>query len=315
VDRVRWLTIVGYACAALLLFLVFLYLTLPYEAISRWLVRQAEVAAGVRIRTLSVERLHPLGLRWHGVTVSDPEGGREWVSFAIVSAEPGLPSLLSRRKVIDLEAHLSSGMIEGRAVIGRQQTDGALNYRVDLERIEGVELATFQPFLPAVKELGGRLSGTLSYEWSADQPFFGTGTLYLEAEGVTVGGRFLELLPSKSLRFEQAACGASLAQGRVTISNCTAAGPSGEVAVSGTAQLQSALPQTTLNLRVEATVQGFTPPAGPPTVVTVSGPLGGLQYRMEGGLQLDLGQPPVAVPVAPGDVPAALGEAEEGGAR
>jgi len=302
VDRVRWLTIVGYACAALLLFLIFLYLTLPYEAISRWLVRQAEVAAGVRIRTLSVERLHPLGLRWHGVTVSDPEGGREWAAFALVSAEPELPSLWSRRKVIDVEAHLSSGMIEGRAVIGQPQTDGAVHYRVDLERIEALELARFQPLLPAVKELGGRLSGTLSYEWSADQPLFGTGTLFLEADGVTVGGRFLEWLPSKTMRFERASCGVSLTQGRMAVSKCTATGPSGkepQVAVSGTAQLQLPVARTMLNLRVEAALQELTPAGGPPMVIMLTGPLGGLQYRIEGGVQLGLGQPAAPAPVGP----------------
>jgi type II secretion system protein N len=299
VDRVRWLTIVGYACAALLLFLVFLYLTLPYEAISRWLVRQAEVAAGVRIRTLSVERLHPLGLRWHGVTVSDPDGGREWAAFTIVSAEPELLSLLSRRKVVDVEAHLSSGMIEGRAVIGQPQTDGVLHYRIDLERIEALELAAFQPLLPAVKELGGRLSGTLSYEWSADQPLFGTGTLFLEADGVTVGGQFLELLPSASLRFDRASCGVSLTQGRATLSKCMGAGPSGQVTIGGTAQLQLPVARTTLNLRTEAALQGLTPAGGPPMVIMLTGPLGGLQYRIEGGVQLSLGQPAAPGPVGP----------------
>ena len=288
----RWLTIVGYAGAALLLFLLFLYLTLPYEAISRWLLRRAEAAAGVQVQALSVDRLHPFGLRWHGVTVSEPGARREWVSFPTMTVEPVLPSLLSRRKVIGVEAQLSSGMIEGKVMIG--QSSKGLQYQVDVERIEGLDLAIAQPLLPAVKGLNGRLSGNGSYEWTPDQPLYGTGTLFLEAEGVALGGALTQQLPVGVLKFDQVTCTVSLTQGRAAISNCTATGPSGQVTISGTVQLQMPVMRSFLSLRMQLALPGISPADGPPLTAIVSGPLGSPQYRLEGGVQL--GPPPAGQP-------------------
>lgn len=282
-DRVRWLTILGYVCAALLLFFVFLYLALPYDAVGRWLLRRAEATAGVRIQALSVERLYPLGLRWHGVTLGAPDGRTKWADFSSVSAEPVLASLLSRRKVVRIRAELAEGVIEGQVGIGRPQSSDAPLYRIDLTRIEGFDLANVQPFLPGVKGLSGRLSGNLAYEWSADQPLYGTGTLFLNVERMVLGGEVMQRwqVPLERVEFEQVTCGLSLTQGRADISTCTALGPLGQLGLSGTAQVQQPLMRSTLALRAQISWQGITPVGGPPLTAVVSGPLGSPQLRLE----------------------------------
>ena len=282
----RWLAVAGYVVAALLLFVVFVFLTLPTEAIGRRLVRQAEVATGVRIHAVAVERLYPLGLRWQGVSISEPGGQREWVNFSSVSVEPVLPSLLSRRKVVRIEAKRADGVIEGTVEMGQAPSDKkGPQWRVDLTRVEGVDLAMLQPLMPGVKALSGRLSGKLSYEWTEQEPLYGTGTLFLDVKQMAMSGKFLTMVPVEDIRFNQATCGASLTAGRATISNCSASGPLGQVGVTGTAQLRMPASQSLLSLRVELKWQGLSTGAGP-LVATVSGPLAGPDVAMEGGLTL-----------------------------
>jgi type II secretion system protein N len=296
---VRWLTIAGYALAALLLFVVFVFLTLPSEAIGRRLLRQAEVATGAHIRTVAVERLYPLGLRWQGVSIGLPGGQpggqsnagpgspREWVNFSSVSIEPVLPSLLSRRKVVRVEAKRADGVVEGVVELAPlpsapRRNDG-WQWRVDLTRVEGVDLAMLQPLIPAVKALSGRLSGKVSYEWSAEDPLYGTGTLFVDVQQMAMSGKFLRMMPIEELRFDQATCGVSLKEGRATISNCSARGPMGQVDISGTAQLQLPVSRTLLSLRAEVKWQGL---GNTPLVADVSGPIGAPDVAMEGGVTL-----------------------------
>jgi type II secretion system protein N len=299
---VRWLTVAGYALAALLLFLVFVFLTLPSEAIGRRLVRQAEVASGLRIHAVAVERLYPLGLRWEGVSIDrpanrssgptgdGPAGRREWVNFSSVSVEPVLPSLLSRRKVVQVEVKRADGVIEGTAQLAQlpfvpstPQSDNGLQWRVDLTRVEGVDLAMLQPVIPDVKELSGRLSGKVSYEWSAEDPLYGTGTLFVDIQHMAMSGKFLRMMPVEEIRFDQATCGVSLKEGRATISNCSARGPMGQVNVSGTAQLQLPISRSLLSLRAEVKWQGL---GNTPLVADVTGPIGAPDVTMEGGVTL-----------------------------
>ena len=291
----RWLAIAGYALAALLLFVVFVFLTLPADAIGRRLVRQAEVATGVRIRAVAVERLYPLGLRWQGVSIDQPGGQsnagpggrREWVSFSSVSVEPLLPSLLSRRKVVRVEAKRADGVIEGTVELAPLPSappakDG-LQWRVDLTRVEGVDLAMLQPLMPGVKALSGRFSGTLSYEWSARDPLHGTGTVYADVRQMALSGKFLKMIPVEEIQFDRAACGVSLADGRATISTCSANGPMGRIDVTGTAQLQMPVSRTLLSLRAEVKWQGL---GNTPLVANVTGPLGSPDIVMQGGVTL-----------------------------
>lgn len=304
----RWLTIAGYALAALLLFVVFVFLTLPADAIARRLVRQAEVATGVRIHTVAVERLYPLGLRWQGVSIDKPGGSsgagpadsglagagpggqREWAAFSSVSVKPVLASLLSRRRIMLVEAKRADGVIEGQVAVGQlPPTPGeqnGLQWRVDLTRVEGVDLAMLQPLLPTVKALSGRLSGNLSYEWSARKPWYGTGTLFLDVQQLALSGKALPMIPVDDIRFDQATCGLALTEGRATISNCSARGPLGQVEISGTAQVQLPVSRTLLALRVELKWQGL---GNTPLTANVSGPLGSPDVAMEGGVSLDLG--------------------------
>lgn len=298
----RWLTIAGYALAALLLFVVFVFLTLPVDAISRRLVRQAEVATGLRIHVVAVERLYPLGLRWQGVTIDRPGGQsgsglassgsagagsggqREWVNFSSVSMDPVLPSLFSRRKVVRVEAKRADGVIEGEVGIGPSPSaQNGLQWRVDLTRVEGVDLAMLQPLLPTVKALSGRLSGNLSYEWSDRAPLHGTGTLFVDVQKMALSGKFLQMIPVDDIRFDQAACGLALTEGRATISNCSARGPLGQIGISGTAQLQMPVSRTMLSLRVELKWQGL---GSGPLVANVTGAIGSPDIAMEGGVAI-----------------------------
>jgi type II secretion system protein N len=300
---VRWLTIAGYALAALLLFVVFVFLTLPSEAIGRRLVRQAELATGLRIRAVAVERIYPLGLRWEGVSI-DRQGGqpggqsnagpgspREWVSFSSVSIEPVLPSLLSRRKVVRVEAKHADGLIEGVVELAPApsvpQTNDGQQWRVDLTRVEGVDLAMLEPLIPDVRALSGRLSGKVSYEWLARDPLYGTGTLFVDVQQMAMSGKFLRMMPVEEIRFDQATCGVSLKEGRATITNCSARGPMGRVEVSGTAQLQLPVSRTLLSLRAEVKWQGL---GNTPLVADVSGPIGAPDVTMEGGITLGTGR-------------------------
>ncbi|HUJ79082.1 MAG TPA: type II secretion system protein GspN [Nitrospiria bacterium] len=299
----RWLTIAGYALVALLLFVVFVFVTLPTDVISQWLLRRAEVATGIRIHAVAVERLYPLGLRWLGVSIDKPAGPggeslsgrgpggrREWVNFSSVSVEPLLPSLLSRRKVVRVEAKHADGVIEGVVELARlpptpQVKDGAL-WRVDLTRVEGVDLAVLQPLIPTVKALSGRLSGTFSYEWSARDPLFGTGTVFVNVRQMAMSGKFIQMMPVEEIRFDEATCGVALTGGRATISNCSARGPMGRIDVSGTAQLQLPVSRTLLSLRAEVKWQGL---GSAPLVANVSGPIGAPDVTMEGGVTLGPG--------------------------
>ncbi|HTP42125.1 MAG TPA: type II secretion system protein GspN [Nitrospiria bacterium] len=294
----RWLTIAGYALVALLLFVVFMFVTLPTDIIGRRLVRQAEVATGFRIHAVAVERLYPFGLRWLGVSIdkpgsqagAGPDGQREWVNFSSVSVEPLLPSLLSRRKVVRVEARPANGVIQGVVELARlppsAQVKDGVQWRVDLTRVEGVDLAVLQPLIPTVKALSGRLSGTLSYEWSPRDPLYGTGTVFVDIRQMAMSGKFFQMMPVEELQFDQATCGVALTGGRATISNCSARGQMGRVDVSGTAQLQLPVSRTLLSLRAEVKWQGL---GNTPLVANVSGPIGAPDVAMEGGVTLGTG--------------------------
>jgi len=281
------LTVAGYALAALLLFVVFVFLTLPADAIGRRLVRQVEAAAGVRIHVVAVDRLYPLGLRWQGVSIDQPGGQREWMNFSSVSVEPEWTSLLSRRKVMLIGAKRADGVIEGQVAVGQLPSApsgrNGLRWRVDLTRVEGVDLAMLQPLLPEVKTLSGRLSGNLSYEWDSLEPLYGTGTMFVDVQKLMLSGAVLSMVPVDKLEFDQATCGLALKDGRATISNCSARGPQGQVEVSGTAQLQLPVSRTMLDLRAEVKWQGL---GGGPLEAEVSGPIGSPDVMMDGGVTI-----------------------------
>jgi type II secretion system protein N len=221
------------------------------------------------------------------VSITEPGGQREWVNFSSVSIEPVLTSLLSRRRIVLIEAKRADGVIEGQVAVGQlplaPSERNGLQWRVDLTRADGVDLAMLQPLLPTVKALSGRLSGNLSYEWPAQKPLYGTGTLFLDVRQLALSGKFLQTVPVDEIRFDQATCGLALTDGRATISNCSARGPLGQVEVSGTAQVQMPVSRTLLSLRVELKWQGL---GSAPLVADVSGPIGSPDIVMEGGVTI-----------------------------
>ena len=280
----RWPTVVSYACAVLLLFLFFLYLTLPIQAISRWLLHQAEAVSGMRISAVSVQRLHPLGLQWQGVSLIDPSGRQEWITFSALSVRPVFGSLLSRRKVVHVDGEFANGVVEG--IVGVESSAEGPHYQIDLTQVEGLSMSRFQPFLPTVKGLGGMISGNMSYEWSAAQPLFGSGTLFVNIDKLTLQGGTVRGFPIGEMRFDRATCGVAVSKGRAAISNCMAQGPMGRVTVTGSLQLQAPVRRTFLSLRVELDLQALSSVTGQPLIVVITGPLGNPQINIEGGFSL-----------------------------
>jgi len=294
-------------------------LTLPYRAISQWLLRRAEASAGVRVEAVSVRRLYPLGLQWEGVTISGPVDGAPKVSLASLSIEPVLASLWSPRRVALVRARVADGVVEGQIGLTRPSAPNQpAQYHVNVSRIDGVDLAALQPWVPSVTGLGGRLVGSnVSYAWASDKPLFGVGTLFLDAKPAQMtvsrsvwmslasdtpaGGAIAPLLPEQ-IRFDEATCGASLQQGQLELTNCRATGPQGQVTVSGSIRFEEPIARSLLALHLQLAWQGLTPAGGPPVSLGISGPLGHRQYQLEGGMPL----PPTPAPPPGGAAPGLL---------
>src|SRR5262245_25204670 len=96
----RQLIWAGYGLYGLLAVLFFVYLTLPVEAIGRFILAKASAQAGVRITAKSFKRSAPFGFDTADITVTDLSGFQILMTTPRLSVAVVPSSLLSNKRLV-----------------------------------------------------------------------------------------------------------------------------------------------------------------------------------------------------------------------
>jgi type II secretion system protein N len=171
---------IGYLTLAVVLVTVFIYLTFPWQKLSRFIEVRVEEALDSSIEVQKSEFHFPLKLVWTGVAFR-PRGGPRTVHVDIdhISLEWTLRRFLQRRLDLLWSVKLAGG--EGSGEIAAQPTEKGMQYRVE-GNLREINLANVMAFVaPNPYGLDGSIGITHArHDWVGENFFKGTGSADLE---------------------------------------------------------------------------------------------------------------------------------------
>jgi type II secretion system protein N len=259
-KRRRQLFIIGFCLYGVLAVLFFVYLTLPVEAIGRFLLAKAAEQAGVHITAGGFKRSAPLGFDSQDVTMTDLGGSQVFMTSSRVSVAVVPSSLLSRTKLVSIRLPIYGGSAEGRLGIG---SSGPLP-RYDLDAVfQDIRLQEFpllQSILASLPNLrAGRDHGMIRgvgrvevhYGWDADQPAMGSGQISIEIQDLKAEKMTVLNFPASDLSFPKVVAKLTLKDGIATLNELTGSGLEMDVSGNGLVQLRQPLTSSLLNLTMK----------------------------------------------------------------
>jgi type II secretion system protein N len=220
-----------YGAFAVVAFALALRWTFPSEAVRERLIYEAG-ARGWQIDVRDVAPSRLLGVRMDEVTLTDASGLKIPVERLDASLEV-LPLLLGRR-VLDYQASLYQGTVEGSATLSGQ------NPGMELD-IDGVDLARALPLRKAAgMEIAGRVTGHLELTLPGGSLEKSNGTAQLSVARAALGGGPVPVPPLGNLNVPPVALGnltaaAKVEQGRVAVQKLEASGGDAEFSGDGIA--------------------------------------------------------------------------------
>lgn len=253
-----WLQLLGYAAFFVFAFLLFAYVTFPYDRLRDYIVAKASAQTGRERTRLRIGELSPVPLL--GVSLSDvaltrestaPDEIPQVVAFDELTLKTSLISTLLGDASLDFRGEVGSGSIEGTY----EQVGEGIRLVADLSRfdlnaiglgaqlglpIEG--LATGQVDLSLPDDLS-KSDGRIDLKVS--RLALGDGEAQVKAPGMREGFT-VERVDAGQLSLK-----AAIKQGTVTLQTCRAQGPDLTFKGEGNLQLMSPAPRSRVNLALE----------------------------------------------------------------
>ena len=290
IRKARLFLFGGYILFGIVMFLVFFYMTFPFDLLEARLLGLLEARSGCKV-TADGSRYRFLGrAAWRNLKARCPKrrfGIRESgeVALAVASLDLSvapLPLLLHRRGEIDFHAVLGGGQVSGVLTVAQADGGPAVTLR---GAGEGIDLSQ--------TGVAGRLTITGEGTWQTDRPAQGRGRLRFTLEE----GRFKEIgewtLPIGEVAFSRIEGQLSWKGGRVILEQLSAAGETIDVpSGSGNLLLRApfdgslvtlslrAVPKGSLKEMAALFIQGYS--GREPLKIRVSGPLRAPQILLNG---------------------------------
>jgi type II secretion system protein N len=218
-----------YGLFAVAAFVVSLRWTFPSEAVKERLIYEAG-ARGWQIDVQRVRLSALLGVRMDGVALTDSSGLK--IPVERLDASLQLLPLLVGRRVLDYEASLYDGTIEGSAALSGQQRRMRVN-------VDGVNLARALPLRNAAgMDLAGKVAGRIDLTLPGGSLERSSGTFELSIEKAGLGGGQLPALMNLTLppiALGTVSAAAKVDQGRVAVEKLEAKGGDAELTGEGIA--------------------------------------------------------------------------------
>jgi len=275
---IRWIqehknglySLIGYLTFAVVLVTVFVYLTFPWEKLSRFIEFQVEEALDSSIEIKKSEFHFPLRLVWSGVAFRPRERQKALrVDLDQISLEWTVKRFLQRRLEVLWSVRLAGG--EGNGQIAAQPTEKGMQYRFE-GNIRGVQLGRILEFGVSnpYKIEGAVQISNVRHDWVGENFIKGSGAADLSMtdtrfEVETPLGKF-------PMAFNQVSGHVSMSAGMAQLDDVLAQGPALDLTGSGNVLFRPRLEESLINLNSRATVRD---PKGPLAMLGNLSPKGG----------------------------------------
>lgn len=274
---------VGYLTATVILLTVFLYLTFPWEKLSRYVEVRIEEATASNIEVERSEIRFPFRMIWTGVKFRSKRVNKPIeIDLDRISMEWTLRRLLQRRVELLWSVRVAEG--EGRGRILAQPTPQGMQYRVTADS-SGMQLdRLIGYFAPDLHGIKGTLRITqLQHDWVGMNPLKGTGTANLELSD----SHFEIQNPMAGkvdLGFNRVTAILSMKAGVAQLEDFLAQGPDMDITGSGNVLIRPFLQNSLVNFTSRATIRN---PEGPFSLLMGSSgkPGGGTDLMLRGTIR------------------------------
>lgn len=250
------LIIAGYCLYGLLAVLFFVYLTLPVEAIGRFLLAKASAQAGVHISAKSFKRSAPFGFDSEDVTITDFSGPQVFMTSPRVSVAVVPSSLFSHKRLVKISLPIYGGSAEGRLSIDssgslpRYELDAALQ-NILLQEAPIFHLKEAGPSDRQAGNLHGIGRAEIHYAWDANRTITGSGQISIEIQDLKTEGMTVMKFPVSDLSFPKVIGKLTMKDGIATLNELSGSGSGMDVTGSGLVQLRQPLMSSLLNITMK----------------------------------------------------------------
>ncbi len=229
--------------------LFFVYLTLPVEAIGRFLLAKASQQAGIHISAKGFKRSTPFGFDSEDITITDLSGSQVFMTSPRMSVAVVPSSLLSHKKLVKISLPVYGGSAEGRLSI---DSSGSLpHYELDavLQDILLEDAPIFQTKDKGLIQGIGQIE--IHYGWDANRPAAGSGQVSVEIQDLKTEGMTVMNFPVSDLSFPKVVGRLTMKDGIATLTEFSGSGSGIDVTGSGLVQLRQPLASSLLNITMK----------------------------------------------------------------
>jgi len=250
------LIVAGYCLYGLLAVLFFIYLTLPVEAIGRFLLAKASEQAGVRISAKSFSRSAPFGFDSKDVTITDVSGSQVFMTSPRISVAVVPSSLFSHKRLVKISLPIYGGSAKGQLSIDSSGSLPRYEFDAALQDILLEEAPIFrQKEAGASERPSGNLHGIgrveVHYAWDANRTTTGSGQISIEVQDLKTEGMTVMNFPVSDLSFPKVVGKLTMKDGIATLNELSGSGSGMDVTGSGLVQLRQPLTSSLLNITMK----------------------------------------------------------------
>jgi type II secretion system protein N len=246
----------GYCLYGLMAVLFFVYLTLPVEAIGRFMLAKASQQAGVYISAKGFKRSASFGFDSQDITITDLGGSQVFMTTPRMSVAVVPSSLFSHKKLVKISLPIYGGWAEGRLSIDSSGSLPRYEFEAVLQNILLQEASIFRQKEtgPADRQAGnvhgiGRVE--VHYAWDADRPTTGSGQISIEIQDLKTEGMTVMNFPVSDLSFPKVVGKLTMKDGIATLNEFSGSGSGMDVTGSGLVQLRQPLTSSLLNMTMK----------------------------------------------------------------
>ncbi len=246
--KLKYLRWVGYVAAYLFAFVIFAYVSFPYERLRQYVVSSYNAASAGGDSRLEIDSLTwswrfpgivAEGVRLVVTPIAPPEGEKPPPVQSLEAQEifvSGSPlALISGAREASFGAHALDGEISGFV------SDSAAVRRLDLQ-LDQINPGAIPQLASAIGlPLSGRLSGNINLELPESNPTKAEGTVDLAAEDLVLGDgktKIQGLIELPELHMGAFKLKGEVAAGRLKLDECTAQGRDVDLSLVGSLRLR-----------------------------------------------------------------------------
>ena len=274
-HRSGFVTVIGYATAAVITITVFVYLTFPWQKLSEWIRIKVEQAANLQLKVQDSRVRFPFLLIWKGITVSRA-GSPAPVLMTAEQISVAWPIGAILRRHIDLDLALKAWGGEAHGRFTARRTGQGMQYHVEASG-KGFELAKLAALFQVPPEgvIGTVRISRFEHDWTNQDWMQGQGILSWEAAEVG--------LKQWDIRFNRLNGNVTLKAGMSNLENFSAQGEALDLVGNGSLLLRPEFMESLLNFSSRVTLHK---PTGPLALLSgLASPDGHLDLALRGPLR------------------------------